>query len=62
MKVDRSADEALRQIHEKAYYDRYINTDKTIHLIGLNFSSDKRQISEWKEETLDKTKEPTYLR
>ncbi len=61
MKVDESAEKALEQIHEKGYYDRYINTDKTIHLIGLNFSSEKRQIDSWVKETVDKTKEPTYL-
>ena len=61
MKVDESAEAALEQIHEKGYYDRYINTDKTIHLIGLNFTSEKRQIDAWKQETVDKTKEPTYL-
>ncbi len=61
MKVDESAEAALRQIHDNGYYDRYINTEKTIHLIGLNFSSEKKQIDAWKQETVDKTKEPTYL-
>lgn len=61
MKVDSSAEEALKQIHEKGYYDRYINTDKTIHLVGLNFTSGKREIDSWKEEVVDKTKEPAYL-
>ena len=61
MKVDESADVALRQIHENGYYDKYINTDKTIHLIGLNFKSKERQIDSWVEEIVDKSKEPTYL-
>jgi len=61
MKVDESAEKALEQIHEKGYYDRYINTEKTIHLIGLNFSSEKKQIDAWKQETVDKTKEPSFL-
>ncbi len=61
MKVDESAKAALRQIHENGYYDRYINTEKTIHLIGLNFTSEKRQIDSWVEETVDKTKEPFFL-
>ena len=61
MKVDESAEAALRQIHENGYYDRYINTEKTIHLIGLNFTSEKREIDSWVEETVDKTKEPSYL-
>ncbi len=61
IKVDQSVDDALGQIKEKRYYEKYINTDKVIHIIGVNFSSDNRQISDWKEEVIDKTKEPTYL-
>ena len=61
IKVDKSAEAALRQIHDNGYYHKYINTEKTIHLIGLNFTSEKRQIDSWIEETVDKTKEPTYL-
>ena len=61
MKVDETAEDALGQIHDKAYYDRYINTDKTIHLIGLNFSSKERQIDSWKEEIVDKHNAPNYL-
>ena len=61
MKVDESAVKAVEQIKEKGYYHRYINTRKTIHIIGLNFSSETRQITEKKEEIIDKSKEPTYL-
>ena len=61
MKVDETAEAALKQIHKNGYYDRYINTEKTIHLIGLNFSSEKKQIDAWKLETVDKTKEPSFL-
>lgn len=62
IKVDETAEAALKQIHKNRYYDRYINTDKTIHLIGLNFTSEKREIDSWKEETVDKMKEPSFLR
>ncbi len=61
MKVDDSVDKAIEQIKEKGYYHKYINTKKTIHIIGVNFSSSDRQIKDWKEEIIDKTKEPTYL-
>lgn len=61
MKVDRNAEEAIEQIKKKKYYARYINSEKTIHIIGMNFSSTERQIKEWKEEIIDKTKEKTYL-
>ena len=61
MKVDESADKALAQIKEKEYFARYVNTEKEVHLIGLNFSSATRNIEDWKEEILDKTKIKTYL-
>ena len=61
MKVDRNVEEAIEQIKKKKYYARYINSEKTIHIIGMNFSSNDRQIKEWKEEIIDKTKEKTYL-
>ena len=61
IKVNQSAEKALRQIREKRYYGKYINTDKIIHIAGLDFSSKTRQITDWREEVIDKTKEPTYL-
>ncbi len=61
IKVDQSADEALNQIKDKRYYGKYINTDKEIHIVGLNFSSKTRQIEEWKEELVDRSTEPTWL-
>ncbi len=60
-KVDETAEAALKQIHDNGYCDRYINTEKTVHLIGLNFTSEKRQVDSWVEEALDKTKQPSYL-
>ncbi len=61
MKVDGSADEALSQINTREYYSRYINTDKEIHIIGMSFSSKSREIEEWREVIVDKSKEPSYL-
>ncbi len=61
IKVDQSVETAIEQIKAKRYYAKFINTDKTIHIVGLNFSSKTRQITEWKEEMIDKTKEPTFL-
>lgn len=53
-KLDQSADTALRQIHDKGYANRF-DTDKkikTVHLVGINFSSREKNIDEWKEEIL----------
>ena len=61
MKVDDSVEDALNQIKTKGYYHRYINTEKTIHIIGLDFSSESRQIAQWKEEIIEKSKEPGFL-
>lgn len=50
LKVDRSAEEALRQIEEKGYADKYSylrTPEMKIHRIGINFSSETRKITEW---------------
>lgn len=52
MKLDGSADSAIKQIKDKRYYDRYEESGKAIHLVGLSFSKKDKQIEEWKEEIL----------
>ena len=52
LKLDRSAEEALKQIKEKKYYEKYAKDGAVIHLLGINFSSAERNITEWKEEVL----------
>ena len=47
-KLDKSAAEALTQIEDRKYYQQYIQTGKEIGLVGVNFSSKDRNISEWK--------------
>ena len=61
IKVNHSVKKALELIRKKRYYAKYIITDKCIHIVGLNFTSRSRQITSFKEEIVDKTKEPTYL-
>lgn len=58
-KVDETAQIALKQIQEKKYYEKYLNTPilkqvsslnmslKKIHLVGINFSSKERNINEY---------------
>ena len=54
LKVDGDAGEALQQIKERHYADKYIHMAEEkgmeIILIGLSFSSSERCIAEWKEE------------
>ncbi len=51
-KVDGSAEEALRQIGEKGYAERYGSDPRTVYLIGANFSTETRTLTDWRIETL----------
>ena len=46
LKVDKTANEALKQIEYKEYYRKYQRDFKEIILIGINFSSKTRNIDE----------------
>ena len=50
LKVDKSADDALRQIDEKDYASAYgyLFDSHKIHKIGISFSSKTRRVAEWK--------------
>ena len=52
LKVDGCADDAISQMKTKGYADKYIRDGKRVHLIGISFSSEKRQIEDWKEELI----------
>jgi hypothetical protein len=51
-KRDKSAAEALAQIKEKKYYEKFLASGKKITLVGVNFDSEKKTISEWVVEDL----------
>lgn len=51
-KIDKSADEATKQIKEKGYHLPFAVDARPTVLIGVNFSSEKRTIEEWKVEEL----------
>ena len=48
LKLDGSADEALRQIEEKGYALPFAKDSRKLYKIGVNFSSETRGIVEWK--------------
>ena len=50
LKLDGSAEEALKQIKEKKYHEKYFRKGNAIHLLGINFSSKEKNITDWKEE------------
>ena len=46
-KLDKSAEDALRQIEEKDYSLPYETDGRKVYKIGVNFSSEKRNIDSW---------------
>lgn len=46
-KLDKSAEEALAQIKNKNYYVPYIGAGKEVYLIGVNMTSEKKQIDDF---------------
>jgi hypothetical protein len=51
-KFNKSAAEAIAQIKQKGYADKYRNNGKKMMGIGVNFSTEERGIDEWLEEVL----------
>ena len=47
-KLDRSAEEALAQIDERNYADKYDFAGKKIFKLGISFSSEERTIVDWR--------------
>jgi hypothetical protein len=46
-KLNGSAEAALAQIRTSAYYERYQAQGKALHLVGVNFSTRKRNVIQW---------------
>jgi hypothetical protein len=49
-KIDQTAEQALQQIRDKGYFEKYVSKASTVTLIGVNFDSKSRQISDWSED------------
>ena len=47
-KLDGTADEALAQIEAKGYARPYAADSRTVHCIGVSFSSETGTVGEWK--------------
>ena len=52
LKLDGTAEDALRQIEDKGYAEPFRNDPRQIYMIGVNFSSETRGIEKWKIKTL----------
>ena len=46
-KVDEERDKPIKQIKERRYYEKYLNENKEIYLIGMVFSSKVKNIEKW---------------
>jgi len=47
LKLDKTADEAFDQAETKRYKEKYAQRGKDIAVIGINFNSESRNISDW---------------
>ncbi|MDM8551463.1 ATP-binding protein [Desulfobacterales bacterium HSG2] len=47
-KCNRNAKSAIRQIRNKGYAEKYRQAGRKIILMGINFSTEKRNVAEWK--------------
>ena len=47
-KLDKSADEALRQIEDKGYARPYESDRRKVYKIGVSFSSETGAVEDWK--------------
>ncbi|MEM7128149.1 MAG: ATP-binding protein [Chloroflexota bacterium] len=47
-KLDKSAEEALKQIQDKGYADKYTADLRPRVLLGINFSSEQKTVDDWK--------------
>lgn len=51
-KLDETAKAAIQQIKNRNYNSSYYNSTKTIFLVGVNFSKEKRNVESWKAKEL----------
>ncbi len=46
-----TAEEAMKQIRDRRYFEKFMNEGKQIFLVGIGFDAEERNISDWKVET-----------
>lgn len=61
LKMDKTAQEALNQIDEKGYLIPFTADHRTLHKVGIAFSTKTRTIEEWKIETNATSPARSYL-
>lgn len=49
IKLDSDSNDALEQIESKKYHEYYLQREKEIAIVGINFRSQSRNIDIWKD-------------
>jgi hypothetical protein len=52
LKCNQSAEQAIAQIKAKKYFEKHLHGGRKILLLGVNFSTKERRITEWQVETM----------
>lgn len=52
LKCNQPAAEAIAQIRDKGYHEKYLQSGRKIFLLGIDFDIAKRAITEWKLENV----------
>jgi hypothetical protein len=52
LKCNQAAVLAIQQIHQKRYYEKYLQSGRKVYLIGINFDTKARAITDWRLEKL----------
>jgi hypothetical protein len=50
LKCNQTAAVAIKQIRDKGYHKKYVQSGRAIHLLGINFDTTKREITDWRKE------------
>ncbi len=48
LKCNQTSDKAIAQIIQKKYYEKYMQSNRKIYLMGVNFNAEKRTVDDWK--------------
>ena len=53
-KLDGSSENAIEQIKTREYATTYKNSEKTVFLVGVNFSKEERNVEDWESEVWER--------
>ena len=52
LKCNQAAAVAIKQIRDKGYHEKYVQSGRKIYLVGINFDTKERAITDWKMENV----------